>query len=140
MTTAAQKNETELNECIDHFQEEYPQLKILPPDINKSKGTYFAINDFEVLAPFVSLKGVGKRASEHLVEIQTTENIVRFLMAVNRSIVDSKTLDTLVENGAMRDFGENQYIRQEIRRFDKIRKITGKTNNVKAPLSKKVLF
>ena len=133
LTTAAQKNT--IPETIDHLTTEYPRLKILPPNINKSKSYYFPSGDLEIIAPFVSLKGIGQRASDHLVSLQPSISLADFLVSVNRSIVDSKTITLLLDSGAFSDFGTKEKVEEEVQRIDRMKKISGKHSKVSSAVS-----
>lgn len=124
---AQKKSDTDLTEKINKFKKEYPKLKILPPDLNKSKNYYVPTGKFEITSPFVSMKGVGKRVSDHIVANQPYSSISDFIMSTSSSIVDQKTLETLISVGAFKEFGSEEEIKKEFNRAIQIKKMASRS-------------
>ena len=122
LTSAAKKDEEKLKEVIGNFKEEYGKLKITNPDINKSKKTYVPCGEkkMEIIPPFISLKGIGSRASDFLVENQPFKNIDDFFVKLDRSIIDSKTLHTLQQRGVLNSLASGEELDREIKRYKNV--------------------
>jgi len=129
LTSEAQKSDDKLEESINSFNKEYPQLKILSPNINKSKSTYYPSADFEIISPFVSIKGIGTRASEGIISKRPEDgfaSVLDFLVLIDKSAVDSKTIDLLLDNNTLEDFGGKNEIRTEIMKYERIKNASTK--------------
>lgn len=129
LTSEAQKSDDKLEESINNFKKEYPQLKIFPPNINKSKLTYCPNADFEIISPFVSIKGIGTRASESIISKRPEDGFASaldFLILIDRSAVDSKTIELLLANDALEEFGNKNEIGAEIMKYERIKNASTK--------------
>ena len=82
-------------------------IKILPTDINKSKGQYEIETDGEKVAlrpPLNSIKGIGDRAVESIVKKQPYINLMDFIAKVDGAAVNSSVFTVLAEAGCMRSW------------------------------------
>jgi DNA polymerase-3 subunit alpha len=80
-------------------------IKILPVDINKSRGQYEIETDGEKVSlrpPLNSIKGVGDRAVESVVKNQPYNNLMDFISKVDGTAVNASVFNTLADTGCMR--------------------------------------
>jgi len=141
LTSAANTSDDKLNDVSRKLKSEYRNFNINKPDINSSFKTYFPINDFEVVAPLFSLKGVGKKVSDVVVEARekisiTGKNFVsvdQFFRTVNsgeKTMVAAGLAETLLEAGVFRSLGNKPKIKKEIERYFIIKKMISKKKQV----------
>jgi len=131
LTSSSQKSDEALEISIAKFMVEYPDLKILPINVNKSRSYYFPEEDFVVRAPFDSIKGVGKRVAEDIEKKQPFVSIQDFMSRVD---TDSRTLNNLIEIDAFKDYGDKEFVTYEIRKYEKMMEVAikggKKTSNI----------
>lgn len=83
-------------------------VKILPPDINKSDMTYKIIDDKTLLTGLDSLKFIGKNAIPEILEKRPFTNFEEFLSKVDGRKVTSKSVQALAASGCLDSFGMNR--------------------------------
>lgn len=121
LTSMAHSSDEELQESIKKFQKEYKKLKILPPDINESKEWFVPTGKkLTIRAPFISIKGVGDRVSQHIVPLQKFADINHFLEAVDKTVVNSATINAFKEAGVFDSIGDRQEIELGIKRYEQM--------------------
>ena len=141
LTSAASTSDEKLNKVTGKLKHEYRHLKINRPDINKSKKIYSPVGDFEIISPLFSLKGVGKKVSDIVVEARermgvTDQNFVsidQFFMTVNsghKTTVAAGMAETLLEAGVFSSLGNKPKIRKEIMRYQAIKKSISKKSSI----------
>lgn len=133
------KNKANLEESIIIFKEEYKKLEILNPDINKSKKTYIPNGKMKIISPFLSIKGVGQKVSDHIVDRQPFDTFGHFLCSIDRSIIDSKTLRTLIHYGCFESICSKEDADIEIKKYDENIRIN-KSSKPKSKISVGDLF
>lgn len=80
------------------------KIEVLPPDINKSDRLY-AIHNQKILFGLESIKGVGKKAVDLILEERDTMHFDGLKDFMSRCNVDSTTTISLIQSGA---FGTNK--------------------------------
>ena len=137
LTSAASTSDDKLDIVSSKLQEEYPKLDILKPTINGSGKSYVPVGasrtTSQIIAPFFSLKGVGKKLSDSIVTLRDRERggtfscMREFLAAVNsggKSIVTNSIGTLLIESGVFEEFGTKNQMKKEMMEFNAIKKIT----------------
>jgi DNA polymerase-3 subunit alpha len=141
LTSKAQKDEEDLRKSIDNFKKEYKDLDIVSPDINLSKETYIPSDKkMQIIAPFYTIKSIGKRVSEHIAELQPFISVEHFLECIDKSIVTNKTLEMLVEINAFRSFGSKEQVFLEIKKHEQLCSLVKPANKKKLLLNSTDLF
>ena len=86
-------------------------IEVLPPNINKSK-TYFSVEDGKIRYGLSGLKGVGVNAIEVMIkeredngEFKDLYDFISRVMQVNASIINKKSMESLIYSGAFDCFG-----------------------------------
>ena len=85
-------------------------LKVLPPNINKSKVT-FSVENGAIRFALGAIKGVGTSASETIVRIREEgeyENFMNLCERVGHTNVSRKVLEGIIASGGMDDFGNKR--------------------------------
>jgi DNA polymerase III alpha subunit len=134
LTSEANKNDEKLEIMINSLKEEYPKLQILPPDINKSRKTYFPIGHLKVIAPFVSVKGIGKKVSDAIVECRedieyyvSLEHFLRTINSSGKSVISETICKFLIDNDIFKIFGDKESLYNDLSRYNNIKKLTTPT-------------
>lgn len=95
-------------------------MKILPPDINRSKLTYRIVGKNEILRPLI-IKGVGDKAAEDIIKHQPYKGkdlLFVFAKKVGPA-VNTKVMEALYEAGL---FGHDKTKKQFLKDFETIKK------------------
>lgn len=142
LTSAAHSSDKKLAEMRRRFEEEYEAFKIEKPTVNKSKQHYIpGEKKFSVVAPLFSLKSVGDKVSQHIVENQPYISVEHFLDKVDGKIVSSNIQYLLLENNAFKSFGTKEQVNLEIKKYHESMKINKKSGSKpKSKVSLKSLF
>ncbi|TVP65894.1 MAG: DNA polymerase III subunit alpha [Nitriliruptor sp.] len=86
-------------------------IPVLPPDVNES-GSDFTPRDDEVLFGLSAVRGVGEGIVASIVEARTAkgrfEDFVDFCAKVDASVLNKKTLESLILAGAFADMGHTR--------------------------------
>lgn len=92
---------------IDKFKQELKanNIKILPPDINKSNITYELLESGELLTGFEALKSVGDDAIRDIIEKRPFKSFDDFMIKVDGTKVRSNTIQSLIGSGCLDCFG-----------------------------------
>lgn len=83
-------------------------IPLLPPDINKSEKDFSIENGTKVRFGLSAVKNVGEAAIENIIEARKSRpftTLEDFLVRVNLSQVNKKTMESLIKVGAMDAFG-----------------------------------
>lgn len=83
-------------------------IPLLPPDINKSEKDFSIENGTKVRFGLSAVKNVGDAAIENIIEARKSRpftTLEDFLVRVNLSQVNKKTMESLIKVGAMDAFG-----------------------------------
>lgn len=84
-------------------------ILILPPDINTSQSDFAIENNTKIRFGLSAIKNVGGAIIENILETRSHGPFVSFqdfLMRVNLSTVNKKTIESLIKAGAMDQFGK----------------------------------
>ena len=136
LSSAAVKNDKKLEIVKSQLKKEYPKIEIIPPQINKSCKTYIpdvSKKGIHLIAPFYSIKGVGQKVSDMIVEVRedigSYHSMDQFLRNVNsggKTAITSSVCDTLIHLGVFRELGTESEVREEMKRYESIKKIVSK--------------
>ena len=88
------KSQVYIAECKDM------NIKILPPDINKSKRGYRVSNDTGIFSGFSCVKGLGEKAINNILECQPFEGLYDFLSKIDSRKVNKTSIQSLAKAGA----------------------------------------
>jgi DNA polymerase-3 subunit alpha len=133
LTSAALSSDERLEYLIDKIKYEYPKIEILKPEINKSRYTFYPLNknkkEMKIISPLFSLKGVGKKVSDIIIEerekIGVFPKMYSFLHTMSglgKSVVSSSVGNILIDAGVFDEFGTRNEVREEMMRFNSIKK------------------
>lgn len=92
---------------INHIKSEIRKLniKIIPPDINKSEMTYKIVNDRTLITGMDSLKYMGKDAIPEVINKRPFKNFEDFLSRVDGRKVRAPAVQALAASGCLDSFG-----------------------------------
>ena len=93
------KSQVYIAECQDMG------IKILPPDINKSKNGYRVSTDNGIFSGFSCVKGLGEKAIENILECQPFTGLYDFLTKIDSRKVNKTSIQSLAKAGAFDCFG-----------------------------------
>lgn len=104
--------ETGNTDKIAEFRREAIRLGIPvePPSVNRS-GVDFEVEDGRILYALAAIKGVGRQAMEHLVEVRGDapfRDLADFGRRINPKIINKRTLESLICAGALDDLGPDR--------------------------------
>ncbi|MDO8609304.1 MAG: hypothetical protein Q7R95_02035 [bacterium] len=116
LTSGVNKDSERLEYLIDSFKKEYTKLEILPPDVCKSKSYFSPDGKMKIVSPLIVIKGIGDRVSEHIINNQPYCSIYDFIMKISTSIVDSKSMELLIENNCFQSLGDKDEIMKEYKK------------------------
>jgi len=143
LTDKANTSEEKLELTIKKLKKEYPELKILKPDINKSDKHYKPVGKLEIIAPFLSLKGIGKKVSDEIINkrVKTYVSIDHFLRSVNVSgtVVSDGIGKILIESESFRDLGSKEEIKIGFKRYYQMKKMVSRPKSISDPSIKKAI-
>ena len=140
LTTEANKNQDKLALMINKFKGnkteefpgEYPNLKILKPDINKSEKSYIPVGDLQVLAPIFSIKSIGKKVSDTIVEhrkkigfFSSVEHFFRVVNSGGKAAIAGTVGETLIDAGVFDSLGKREDLKKELKRYFQIKRMVG---------------
>lgn len=83
-------------------------VKLLPPDINKSQSDFSVENGITIRFGLSAVKNVGDAAIENIREARREKpftSLQDFLLRINLSSVNKKTIESLIKSGALDAFG-----------------------------------
>jgi DNA polymerase-3 subunit alpha len=130
LTSEANKNDEALERMVGALKKEYPELEILKPDINKSKKMYYPVGDLKVISPFVSIKGVGKKVSDTIVDVRneigffsSMDHFMRMINSGGKTMMSGSVAELLIDNNVFEIFGSKEDVTKEMKRFQSIKKI-----------------
>lgn len=84
-------------------------ITILPPDINKSKDNFIALDRKTIIYSLLAIKNVGDKAVQEILLHQPYSSFEDFLTRVNRRVVNKRVIDTLIMAGVFDCFEPNRY-------------------------------
>lgn len=108
MTAEAKKSSSEssLNEFVsDCYQRD---IKVLPPDVNESDINFTAIADDKIRYGLNSIKHVGGKAINSIIENKPYSSFKDFFRKVNKSKVNKRVFEALIKAGAFDKLNENR--------------------------------
>jgi len=139
LTSAAMQSDEKLETVATNLKKEYHGLTIIPPDVNLSEKTYTPSKNsgkrkIELIAPFMSIKGVGNKFSDAIVDVRnsglgTYASVDHFFRAVNSSgktTISNAIAEILVKIGSFKSFGSEKEIEQEILMYQSLKKRVAK--------------
>ena len=101
-------------------------IKITPPDINKSGGSYHPIGKDKIATGLAAVKGVGEKAVQDILSTQPFSSIEDFFYRTNGRIVSKTVIQSLAKCGAFESLGRT---RKDI--YENYSKYRTKVNNEK---------
>lgn len=93
------KSQVYIAECKDMG------IRILPPDINKSKNGYRVSTDKGIFSGFSCVKGLGEKAIQNILECQPFTGLYDFLTKIDSRKVNKTSIQALSKAGAFDCFG-----------------------------------
>ncbi len=84
------------------------KIKVLSPDINKSKSDFIIENKVDIRFGLSAIKNVGEAAIRNIVEARLNgpfKDFSDFLSRADLSVINKKTVESLIKAGAMDSFG-----------------------------------
>jgi DNA polymerase-3 subunit alpha len=115
-------------DCVDN------NIVITPPDINRSKYRFCAIDDKTICYALGAIKGVGRNVVELIVKEREEHGLftgfVDFCLRVDKKAINKKTLESLVKAGAFDQFELNQVESSRASLFGNIAKILDSINEI----------
>lgn len=139
LTSAASASDEKLDIVTQNLLKEYPKMEIYKPQLNKTKATYYPVSkntrNIKLIAPFFSLKGIGKKASDVIVSEREKIgsdgflNMNSFLRTVNsggKALITNAVGNILIDDGVFDEFGSRSTVREEMIRYTAIKKSTSK--------------
>jgi DNA polymerase III alpha subunit len=137
LTSSANKSDKDLNLQIDSLKKEYPDLEILSPEINRSRKTYYPIGDLKILAPLVSIKGIGRKVSDTIVEAREQvgyfSSLDHFFRTVNsggKTMIASSIGEHLINENVFSIFGSIEELKLQMKRYYQIKKMVGSSKKI----------
>lgn len=99
-------NAPDANRNIEKIKKELraSKVKILPPDINKSKLSYAIENDNKLITGLDAIKFVGDEAIKDIIEKRPFKNIFDFMVRVDSKKVRANNIQALAASGALDSF------------------------------------
>ncbi|WP_010532404.1 DNA polymerase III subunit alpha [Lentibacillus jeotgali] len=85
-------------------------LSLVPPSINKSFGKY-SVENKQIRMGFQSIKGIGHQAIKEIIRVRREgpfRSLFDFCLRVSLSVINRKTLETLVMAGAFDEIYDNR--------------------------------
>lgn len=108
-------------------------ITMLPPDVNHSGQGFLVESDTAIRFGLSAIKNVGDSAVESIVNERTTgglfEGFDDFIARTNKSVVNKKALESLVQAGACDGFGNRHALLAELPELLKLRADTAKHAN-----------
>ena len=77
------------------------EIKILPPDINESGYRFTAINENEIRLGLSTIKGLGDKALEQIIEKRPFEDLADLYRRIDRRSLNNKGMKNLIKAGAL---------------------------------------
>lgn len=104
-------------------------IKLLEPNVNYSK-TFYSVEYIDGLPalrkPLIYISGVGDEAEKEIVAKQPYTSFEDFYQKQSSRVLNSKTINALIDSGALSDFGEAEFLRNEYMRCKEIRESASK--------------
>jgi DNA polymerase III alpha subunit len=83
-------------------------IRIIPPDINKSKAGYEVLDDQTVVMGLAAIKGMGAKALDEVISKQPFSSFVNFLHKVDGRIINKSKIEALAKAGCFDSFKVNR--------------------------------
>jgi DNA polymerase-3 subunit alpha len=80
------------------------RIKILPPDINKSKLSYAIVGDNRLITGLDAIKFVGEEAIKEIIEKRPFNSLFDFMVRVDSKKVRANNIQALIASGALDSF------------------------------------
>ena len=135
MTTELECGTVKPNEKskLEKYREEAEQvfkIKFLPVDINLSRKEFTIENGNCLRFPIGSLKHCGGKAEDEIIANQPYKDIPDFVFKVRSNVINSATLEVLIDGGVFSSFGTKKEVRKAIEQAkiqrDKHKGVAGK--------------
>ena len=84
-------------------------IKVFAPDINDSRKDFFSVEG-RIRYGLLSVKGVGKKSVENIMENRPFNSFEDFMLKVNKRIVDKTCVEGLIKAGAFDCYEKNRNI------------------------------
>lgn len=137
LTSNSQKDDEVFEISRDLFTKEYPKLKILPVDVNKSKFTFFPEKELEIRSPFDCIKGFSSKSSENIIKNQPYSSVYDFMVRAGGDL-NKNELKILQEKNAFGTLAESEIVAREILSYQKMTSMNVKGK--KTDINSKLLF
>ena len=79
-------------------------IKIVPPDINKSSANYEILDDKTIVMGFAAIKGLGEKAINELASKQPFHSFIDFLNRIDARVINKSKLEALAKAGSFDSF------------------------------------
>lgn len=97
----------EVNEC------ETMKIKVLPPSVNESFGSFTAVDDNTIRFGLSAIKGLGDNAVSAIIQVRESgrfRDLEDFAKRVKSEVLNKKSLESLAYSGALDEFGDRKAI------------------------------
>lgn len=81
-------------------------IKVLPPSVNVSQGDFTVVDDKTIRFGLKSIKNFGESVAETIIAVQPFTDISDFIARVPDKNLNKKSLESLIQSGALDDLGE----------------------------------
>lgn len=95
---------------------------ILSPDINRSKDYFDVVDEKTIIEPFHVLKGIGIKVGTNISRVQPFDGFDDFLQKTSDFKIGSDVIETMLENGYFKSFGEKSNFMDQYHVFVQKRK------------------
>jgi len=83
-------------------------IRIIPPDINRSKSGYEVLDDTTILMGLGAVKGMGDKALIEVIDKQVFSSFIEFLYKVDGRIINKGKIEALAKAGCFDSFNINR--------------------------------
>lgn len=80
------------------------KIKIIPPDVNRSSGSYEVLDKETIVMGFSAVKGLGEKAIEEIVVKQPYQSFVDFLHKTEARVINKSKMEALAKAGSFDSF------------------------------------
>ena len=110
LTNELFKSESKIVQYIEEARE--MQIKVLPPDVNKSGVYFLGTREGEIIFGLSALKNAGENAVTEIVEVRKKEgqfrDLFHFCETVDLRKVNRRVIEALIKAGAFDSMGEKR--------------------------------
>ncbi len=111
------------------------QIEVLPPSVNESQADFTVVDDKTIRFGLTSIKNFGESVGESIMQAQPFTDISDFVARVPDKNLNKKSLESLIQSGALDAFGERGSLLANI---DKL--LEAHREFTKAPVGQSSLF